>query len=254
MQVFYHTGRFLYRPANSLILFASFIGHLVISVIHSIRGHLQISWRNVLKIVFHSGITLLVPLMGIASLICMSLSMATYSLLSRFQLQAKSLAIAQDILTYDILPLLLGFILCGQFSLNLINTRLKIAKQQRSPEYVILNFILPIFLGTLFTAFILFFYTYFAFSISFYLTFHYILKLTTHDYIMQIARSLTLTELVYSIFKTLFYCMIVSLTAGFYYYQIATNFIGLRKAVSRILTRGFFWLIFTSFFIRYLNL
>jgi hypothetical protein len=52
--------------------------------------------------------------------------------------------------------------------------------------------------------------------------------------------------LLISILKTLCYCTIVGLTTGYYYYEVAIHDIAVRRAVSRIITRGLFWILVCS--------
>lgn len=251
MLIFYKTGRFFVSLLRSLTLFFAFIGHVGSTITHIFFGNLHISQKTLLNILFSSGPVLVLPLAFISSLIGTSIALSTYNILSRFNLQENALVTTQDLLTHNLLPLMLGFILCGQFSLDLINARLKIANQQRSPEEVILDYILPIFIGITISALLLYIYLSTVFILSLYFIFHYFLNVTSGDFWSQIARSTTVLEIIASVLKTLFYCMIVSLTTGYYYYQIAINHVNLRKAVSRIITRGAFWLTIGSVCLRY---
>lgn len=217
-------------------------------------GRLTISGTQILRILFDSGIILVTPLIILCTVISVSLGLNIYSFLSRFNLQEKALITTQELLTHDILPLLIGLILCGQFSLNLINARLTITRQNHTPEEVILNFVVPIFIGMSSAALLLYIYAFFAFIISLYFTFYSIFSFTVYDYINQMGRYITILELAASLAKTLFYCMIISLTAGYYYYQIAINHVSLRRAVSRIITRGVFWITVGSIGLKYNHL
>lgn len=243
MSPFYQTGLYATRFFKSVGLFFVFFGHLCHSIIIALFGQLSIAWEQIWRVLYHSGVALVLPLAFVSSLITVSVSVTTYLILVRFNLHQKSLSIIQDIMTVDLLPALIGFALCIQSSLSLINARIKITKQQRSPEEVILAFVIPIMAGISMTAILLYTYVLGAIYLCLYLTFDYMHLLSTHEFILQTAQSITVDKILYSLFKTLLAGFIVSLTAGFYYYQVAVNQIPMRRGVSRILTRGSFWLL-----------
>lgn len=75
------------------------------------------------------------------------------------------------------------------------------------------------------------------------------LGFTNNEFLSYVVSSTTLFDLIYSVVKTLILCIIVGLTSGYYYYEASIRHIYLRNAVSRILTRGSFWLIIASMYI-----
>ncbi|KTD52859.1 ABC transporter permease [Legionella quateirensis] len=254
MYAFNRTGVHFIRFFKSIFFFLSFIGHLSHSIKNIITRHLTISWQNVWKILYYSGVTLVTPLIIICALMTMSLSINSYTILRNFNIQDKALSIAQTLLIQDILPIIIGFVLCVQVSLNIINARIKITKLQRSPQEVILEYILPIIIGVNITGLLLYTYLIIIIFLSMYLTFHNVFNMSNYIFLLDLERTTTLFAFTYSVAKTLLYCSIVSFTAGYYYYMVATRHVPLRKAVSRILTRGSLWLTISSFSIKFLNL
>jgi ABC-type transporter Mla maintaining outer membrane lipid asymmetry permease subunit MlaE len=253
MLIFNRIGINTTRFMHSIILFFVLFGHLCHSIKDVICGRKSISWFGIVRILFYSGAILVIPLVIICGLIGMSLSLNAYSILYPFNLQNKALPISQDLLTKDLIPLIIGFVLCVQSSLNIITARIKITKLKRTPDEVILEYVLPIMIGINLTGLLLFTYTIVAIFISLYFTFHYLLDTSTHEFLIHVGHSVTITALIYSVIKTFLYCSIVSLTAGYYYYQVAVSQISLRRAVSRIFTRGSLWLTLISVYWKFMN-
>lgn len=250
MYAFRRLGFHITKFINSIGLTFRFFGHLFHSTTHIASGHLSISLYNMVEIIYYSGPRLLFPLLVICALLGMSSAQSAYLLLSPFHLQHQAFSVAQNVVTHELLPLLLGFILCIQAALNLINTRIKRISQ--TPEEVILDHILPIIGGMNITSLILYTYTTTVIFISFFVTFHFILNMTTSDFLIQVTSSKTLFDLIYSACKTLSLTTIVSLASGYYYYEAAVRHLSLRKAVSRTMTRGSFWLVVVSIYITFI--
>ncbi|HAT6978579.1 TPA: ABC transporter permease [Legionella pneumophila] len=232
---------------HSLELAFRFLGHLVHSTIKVIFGKLSIVWPNTLEIIYYCGARLFILLSFIGILLGITVSQTVYVLLNPFHLHQRVLPIAQNILTHEILPVLIGFILCIQAALHLINTRLE--HYQENPEAIILAQVLPIIIGMIITSLLLYVYLVSSIFFSFYLTFHFMLGFTNNEFLSYVVNSTTLFDLIYSVFKTFILCIIVGLASGYYYYEASIRHIYLRKAVSRILTRGSFWLIIASMYI-----
>lgn len=250
MYVFRRFGFHVVKFFHSLILIFRFFGHLFHSLKDVLFGELSISWFNMVEILYYSGARLVIPLMFICYLITFSEAKTIFLLFNSFHLGHKALAISQNILTHEILPVFIGFIMCIQAALHLINTRLKRLRQ--SPEEVILEHVWPIIVGLNITSLLLFTYIIVIVFISFYMTFHYLSSMTTYEYLTFVTSRNSIYDLIYSAFKTLTLSAIVSLAAGYYYYEAAVRHISLRKAVSRIMTRGSFWLILTSMYITFI--
>jgi|GEM_PF-2378368 len=253
MYAFHRTGIHATRLLQSIGLFFVFFGHLCHSALIILFGNLRLTWSNVTRVLYHSGVQLVMPLALISGLLTVSVTINCYLLLTRFNLQHKTLSIIQDIITADLVPVLIGFVLVIQSSLNLINARIKITKRQHSPEEVILDYVLPIMIGIGIAALLLYTYVMAAVAICLYLTFDYFYQVSAHEFIFQMAQSVTLDSVVYSICKTLLYGNIVSLTAGYYYYQVAVSQIPIRRGVSCILTRGSSWLLLTGITLKFIT-
>lgn len=243
---FYHTQFFI-----AVILFFRFLGHLACITTNVVLGRLSIAWFNTMKTIFRAGARLVIPLMLISALMGISLVLNVYNILSPYNLQHKILIIAQRILIYDLLPLLISLVLCMQCALNLINARIK--REHRTIEEVLVDYVIPIIIGVYINALLLYTYSLNTIFISIYFTFYYILHTNIQEYLFHLTRAITLIDLISSIIKTLLYCTVVSLIVGYYYYQIANDKISLRKAMARIMTRGLFWLGIGSIYLKYFN-
>lgn len=247
MYVFRRFSKHIITFLHSLELAFRFLGHLVDSTIKVIFGKLSIDWPNTLEMIYYSGARLVILLSFIGILLGATVSQTVYALLKPFQLHQRVLPIVQNILTHEILPVLIGFILCIQAALHMVNTRLE--HYQENPEAIILAQVLPIIVGMNIASLLLYVYLVSAIFFSFYLTFHFMLGFTNNEFLSYVVSSTTLFDLIYSVVKTLILCIIVGLTSGYYYYEASIRHIYLRKAVSRILTRGSFWLIIASMYI-----
>lgn len=250
MDFFQYVGRHAVRFMNSISLFFSFLGHVCHSAQNIFTRHQSISWNNVLKVLYYSGTTIVLPLFIISILIGMALSISSINILKIFNLQSRALPIAQAYLIRDIIPMIIGFVLCIQSSLNIINARIRIKEQKQTTQDVVLEYIIPIILGINFSGLLLHIYLAIAAFISLFLVFHHFLLILLPSFFFEIFRTTTLIDIFFSILKTLLYCTIISLTASYYYYQIATHHLSLRKAISRILTRGFLWLTLSSVYLK----
>ncbi len=251
MYVFHRFGFYFSRFIYSIIYFISFIGHLFHSWIELLLHRFHFSWVNLIKIMYYSGVRMVLPLTLINGLLTFSIGISIYSILKPFMLQNKAFSITQSLLTQDLQPLVLGFVICIQSALNLINARIK--TYRRSPQEVILEYILPAIVGMTFTVVLLYIYTIATIFISLFFTFHHIFTLSSHEFILLLSSNVSLGDLIHSFFKTLIYCAIVSFTAGFYYYEVAMEHLSLRRAISRIVTRGSIWLAVASVYMRFLN-
>ncbi|STX28192.1 ABC transport system permease [Legionella beliardensis] len=254
MNFFYAIGRNTSRFFHSFILFFAFIGHVSHSAGTVLFGSSSIAWINILKILYNSGTAIAIPLMLMSLLLASTLGLNIYFLLENFNLSSKALPISQTMLARDLLPLLIGLILCVQTSLNLIIARVKITKLRHGRNEIILNYILPIIIGTNMTALLLYAYTLTTSLLGLFYTFHYYFNMNHHEYMNHITHAVTITDLMIGSIKTLLFGTLVSLTSGYYYYQAAIIHIPLRTAVSRILTRGALWIAVVSALLRFLSI
>nr|HAT8713694.1 ABC transporter permease [Legionella jordanis] len=250
MYVFRRLGLHIVKFLHSQVLVFRFFGHLFHSLKDVLFGELSITWNNMVEIMYYSGARLVIPLMLLCALIGLSVSQTTYYLLAPFHLHHKALPVAQNVITHEVLPLILGFILCVQAALHLINTRLR--RHRQTPEEVILDHVWPIITGMNVTSLLLYTYAITIILLSFYLSFHHVLGFSIHEFLLHATSSTTIFDLMYCAFKTLILCLVVSFTAGYYYYEAAIRQLSLRKAVSRILTRGSFWLVIASVYITFM--
>lgn len=254
MYVFKRIGLHAIRFLNAIFLFFSFIGHLSYCSKDVFLGRVSLTTKNIIRIIHFSGVSLSLPLLIISALMGMSFGINSYLIFTKFHIQDKALSIVQTLLVQDVLPLLIGFVLCVQVSLNMINARIKITKLQRTSDEVILEYILPIIIGINIAGILLYIYLMAVVSLSLYLTFYHLLNSDLQIFLLETSRTTTLSTVTFSLFKTFLYCSIVSFTAGYYYYQVSTHHILPRRAVSRILTRGSLWLTVSSVSIKLLNL
>lgn len=202
------------------------------------------------EVIYYAGGRLVPSLIVICGLIGLSIPKTVYFLLNPFHLQQKMLLITQNLLTHEVLPLFLGFILCIQAALHLINTRLRRINQ--TPEKVILEHIWPTISGLNITSLLLYIYAISSIFIGSYFISNYFLGFTSYELLLHFSSVNTLYDLIYSAFKTLILCIVVSFASGYYYYEAAVKHISLRQAVSRIMTRGTFWLVVVSVYLTYI--
>ncbi len=241
--------RFYGTPAlSSGIIFFHFFGHLCVNFINLLTGKLTLSWHGLLYTIYRSGVKLLIPLLLISSLLSMSVVFNAYTILKPYNLQHEVLMISQKILFFDLMPFLIGVMLSLQSALNLITARIK--KQNLTPDEVIVLYVIPIILGVTFSALLLYIYSIGIVFISIYLCFRFFLYINIYEYTFHLTETVTSFSIIYSVFKMSLYCTVISLIVGYYYYQVATQHSLLRKAMSRIITRNFMWLVVCSIYFK----
>ena len=183
----------------------------------------------------------MLPLIFVSLLMGMSLAISINYILAPFNLQQQAMLIAENAIIHDFAPMTIGFVLCAQCGLNLID--FYHPDQRQTPDKVLLETIIPLVTGINITALLLFTYVSLAFFVSVLFTFYYFLQLDTHEYLIRLSAVINYADLISSLCKTILYATIASFTAGYYYYDVANRVLSTRKAVSRIITRGLFWLI-----------
>lgn len=235
----------------SIVIFFGFLGHLFCSILDILKGKLTITRHSLLHTVYGSGAKLVLPILFITSLLGMSIIMNIYNILSPYNLQYQILSVSQKVLFFDVLPFLISLMIAMQASLNLVTAGIKTMKL--TPHEVVLTFIIPIMIGTNFSAFFLYMYALNIVFISTYFAFRYMLHIDIHEYLFHITNTISSKGIIYSIFKMSLYCALVSLIVGYYYYQVASGYMPLRKAMSRIITRSFIWLAATSVYFKLLS-
>lgn len=234
---------------DSIRIFFTFLGHFFSGFFHCMAGRLAIGWSSLVKAVFLSGARLVFPIVIISSLLGVSISLSLFSIFSEIHMDDKALPIAQKVVISNLAPLLVGIILSIQSALNLINAN--VHKLHHTPDEVMCEYIIPITISIIMSGVLLYIYALFTFLVTIYATFHYILNVDISYNMLQLANSISIYSLLYSVFKVLIFCNIIALVVGYYYYEISIREISLRKAVSRIMTRS---LLLVIFFAAYLNI
>lgn len=234
-----------------VVIFFGFLGHVFCSILDILKGKLIITRHSLLNTVYGSGAKLVLPILFITSLLGASVIIGIYNILSPYNLQYRALSVSQKILFFDVLPFLISLMIAIQASLNLVNAGIKTLKLR--PHEVVLSFIIPIIIGTNFSAFFLYMYALNIVFISTYFSFCYMLHIDIHEYLFHLSNTITSKGIIYSIFKMSLYCALVSLIVGYYYYQVAAGYMPIRKAISRIITRSFMWLAATSTYFELLS-
>ena len=190
----------------------------------------------------------MLPLVIITMLMGISLALSIHFILARYNLQNEALFIAQDSMIKDIAPLPIGFVLCVHCGLNLIDKNHPSLHQP--PQTVLLETIIPLIVAMNITAILLYTYVCSAFYTSVFLAFNYFLHTNTDEYLIKLSRIINPLDIGLSIGKTMLLATIASFIAGYYYYDVALRVLPTRKAVSRIITRGLFWLVVISVLIK----
>lgn len=236
---------------KDIALFFRFLGHLAGSIKDALPNRMHEVFRNCLSTVYYSGVKMVIPLMLICSLMGASLIFNIYQILSPLYMQNQVLMVAQNILFYDLLPFIIGLVLSIQLALNIVSAHIE--KLQRTPHEVMLQIIMPMILGCNLSALLLYIYSLNAILISIYFCFHFLLKTDLHEYLFHLTNTMMSIGIFYSILKTLIYCTIVSLIVGYYYYTVASAYLTLRQAISRILTRSLLCLTISSIYFKFFS-
>ena len=229
---------------HSIVFFFQFLGHLFYALTHNFK---KVTWGSMMYPTLRSGYLIVFPLMIMSMLIGMSLTLSINHTLARYNLQHEALRIAQTNILRNIAPLPIGFVLCVQGGLNLIDRNHP--SLHLPPDKVLWETIIPLIAASGLTGLILYTYVFASFICSIFLTFYYILELNINEYLVRLDNIIDPFELSISLIKTFLYAMIASAITGFYYYDVAIRVIPIRKAVSRTITRGLFWMIVTGVFL-----
>ncbi|WP_231865921.1 ABC transporter permease [Legionella fallonii] len=204
-----------------------------------LRRH-SISRHAVIRTIFNSGVKLAVPLILTSSLMGMAIIYTIISALKKYNLQHQAWIFAQDIITQNLVPLLIALFLCIQSSLTLISARED--QSQQISENVVLDHVLPIMIGMNIAGILLYIYCIAAFYFSVYFFVLYVFQHNPQHYFIHLREYLTLSNFISSVLITGFYCTFVSLSIGYYYYVVAYKNRPISKAMSQIITWGLVWL------------
>lgn len=236
---------------KDISLFFRYLGHLIYCMNDALPTQTPLMWANFWSTVYYSGAKMTIPLMIISSLMGASLILNIYSILSPFYLQDQVLMVAQSILFYDLLPFIIGLVFSIQLAINLVSAPVK--THQRTPHEVVLQYVIPLILGSNFSALLLYIYSLNAILVSIYFCFRFLLKTDLHQYLFHLSSTFTSINVLYSILKTLIYCTIVSLVVGYYYYAVTLCHLTLRRAMSRIMTRSLLCLTISSIYFKFFS-
>lgn len=252
MMVFTRLGYRSIRYFASIVFFFRFFGHFVCAMGNMILNRISLSWDRVILTIYHSGARMVIPMVFISSLMATSMVLNIHYFLSRYRLEHQVLAMLQNILTADLIPLFLAAVLLIQASLGMTTHYIK--GLHRKPQETLEYYIIPIMVGLNAIGFMLYIYIYVVFHITCFIDFHYILKVDTHQYLNRLANTFSFALLLQSLFKTFVYVTIASISLGYYYYCVAVHNISLRHALSRVISRGLLWLAVVSVFLKFNNL
>jgi len=223
--------------------FFRFLGHISYSFASGVASSHK-EYRRQIAQTLQYGANIVLPLSLVCMILGLSLALSTHLMLSRFNLQQQAMFIAQNTLIHDIVPILIGFVLCAQTALNLIEEKHPVLKSDK--EHIVAELIIPLIIGNAINAILLYTYITTALLVSIFITFHYIVNTNISEYMLRLSDTINYQDILWSIGRTLLDTTVASLTAGYYYYALAERRISMRHGVSRILLRGLFWLIMIS--------
>ncbi|KTD04837.1 putative ABC transport system permease [Legionella geestiana] len=252
MRFFFRIGLLSQQLIRSLVLFFGFLGHLGSAFRDFLLLRITVSLMAIQKIIYHSGAKIIMPLSIISLLAGMSASISARSLLARYNLQRQAMAYAQAMLINDMLPIFIGLVLSVQTALNAIDETARIMRQQRTPDDVMTEYVLPTLFGVMLTALLLYIYLFAISFTSLYYSFHYLQGTNFDEYLAHLDNSFSLAEYLISLAKTLFFGAIAAFGACYYYYYVSIYRTQQRRVVSRILTRSAFWMIVMAALIKFM--
>ncbi|MFC3908967.1 ABC transporter permease [Legionella dresdenensis] len=226
---------------DSFVLFFQYTGEITYNFLLNYRS---IGWHDTLVATLRSGTWIVIPLVIATSLMGISLAVTINHLLAPYNLQDEALFAAQRLVLLDFTPIPIGIVLCVQCGLNLIDVNHP--SLHHPPQKVVLETIIPLMVSISFTALLLYTYISISFFVSMFFAYNHLLKVHIDEYLLRLSGTIKPADFLFSLFKTICYATIASFTAGYYYYDVAQRIIPIRKAVSRIITRGLFWLIVVS--------
>ena len=236
---------------ESIILFFRFLGHLSYCIKELLASRISISRLSLFEVFYDSGSKLVLPVVIISSLTGVSLILNIDSSLSPYNLQRQVFLITQNIFFYDVLPFLVNIILSIQLAFHLVSVRTE--GLQKTSQDTIITHIIPLLIGVNFCAIFLYLYALSAVFVGIFLCFRYLIQTDLHSYFLQLTNTITSYSIVYSVFKTMFFCTLVSIIASYYHYAVAEGNLSLRVAISRTMTRSFVALTCSCIYFKFLE-
>lgn len=229
----------LEEHVKNIRLFFIFLGALFY---FSITEFKNIAWKQGIGRALYAGFEMFLPLMLVSIAIGIGLSYGLHQLLSPYRLSVSGVFLAQTVLLRDVAPLPIGFILCIKSALILIDSPFPPDLNEGSRDSILLDTVIPQIIGMNVTGLLLYIYGFAACVISVLLSFMLILKNDMSGYLLRLSSLIEPFELMLSLGKALMFMLIATLISGFYYFELVRHKISVRRAVSKILTRGIFWL------------
>lgn len=239
--IFKHTGKKAHETFDAIVFFFQFLGELVSRIL---RHANRIVWGPTIQANLQASAIIVIPLVLLSLLIGMALTLSVHLALSRFNLQHQATFILETTMLRDMAPLMIGFVLCVHSGLNLIDKNHP--SLHKPPILVLLETIIPLFVGINLCALLLYTYVFTSFILGAFFTSYFILQANTDEYLLRLTEIIEPIDWLASVVKTLVYATIASFIAGYYYYGVANDVISTRQAVSRVITRSLFWLILIS--------
>lgn len=248
MRPFHRFGRYIIRHWLAIHLFFCFLGHLVCTLGNVLRQRAKIAWIGVVETLYHSGAKLVIPILFISALFSATMVINIHNFLGRFNLQLRAMHLLQNLLTMDAIPFFIAAILTVQSSFSLMT----LDKEQilLQPQQTLERFIIPTMIGLSLSGVLLYIYILTTFWAMMFLSVTVYLQIPSTELYLSMLKALTPDSLIYALAKTLIYSIIASTILGYYYYQVAVHQISLRLALSRIISRGLFFLALTSLLIK----
>ena len=232
---------------RAIIFFFRFLGDVFTSLLGNWKA---ISWRQTLLSTLHAGAVISVPFIVVSMLFGISMAVSIHVMLTRYNVQSEAMAISQATLLRDFTPIFIGFVLCVHSGLNLIEH--DHPSLYATPQKVLYNTIIPLFFSMNITALLLYVYVATAFILSIIFTISFILQANTQDYLLGLGGINFYWQIINSIGCAIFNATIASFIAGYYYYDVSNRIMPIRQAVSKVITRGLFWLVVANVIIRIL--
>jgi len=241
----------LVRQVKAFNSFFRFIGHLAYCIYLVIARKAPLPKKNILKIVYCSGAKLAIPLYLFFAIISYLLINNSFQFLNMLHIKNQAIALFQNLVSREIVPASLAIFLCIHSALDMISH--KVDKIEHAAHYALIEKVLPLMVGTLLSAILLYFYCLSACLLGLYIAYVEIVHLSFQEFLISMSDAISFSDLIFSIERTLFFASIASMLVAYYYYRKASQRISLRVCVSRIITRGFTWIAVAVMYVNLLS-
>ncbi len=149
MRLYHSLGYKTTRLLRAFIFFFVFFGHFFYCLIGKFT---HIHWKSSFLGVLRAGSKLVIPMMLVCMLIGTTMAISIHYFLTKYNLQNQAMYLVQNMIIRDLVPIIIGFVLCVHCSFNLIDEYHP--SLNRSPDQVMLETIIPLVVGVGFTALI----------------------------------------------------------------------------------------------------